>query len=171
MSISPCSCIYLNRLHSFEQLEAEFQEALRQQRAAAEEAKRRAERYDEEGDAYVARAKAMLPQLAMSVGSLRYYFDRLELSRTQHKMEDEFGRDYFTSTLRPKNGGRGVGAGGSAAGDGGVLSSQECEALVAKLMLKNQEKDLDGGGGGGGGGGDDEDEDDGDLDSYGEYRL
>ena len=30
MSISPCSCIYLNRLHSFEQLEAEFQEALRQ---------------------------------------------------------------------------------------------------------------------------------------------
>ena len=154
----------------FAQLEANFQEALRQQRGAAEEAKRRAERYDEEGDAYVARAKAMLPQLAMSVGSLRYYFDRLELSRTQHKMEDEFGRDYFTSTLNGSGngGGGGKGGGGSAAGDGSVLSSQECEALVAKLMLKNQEKDLEGGAGGGGGG---DDDDDGDLDSYGEYRL
>ena len=99
----------------------------------------------------------MLPQISMSEGCHRYYFDRLELSRTQRKMEEEFGRDYFSSTLKP---------GGGNAG-GGILSNQECEALVAKLMIKNQEAEMEGGGGGAN---DDDDDDDNDYDSYGDYQ-
>jgi hypothetical protein len=59
----------------------------------------KSERYQQEGEKYLARAFNLRPALPSRVAAHMYYKSRLELARTQHKMEEEFGRDYFTKTL------------------------------------------------------------------------
>ena len=83
-------------------MEVEFQIRLRQQRTTAERMIVQADNYDEEGQDNMKHANSMLPALSLSVRCHKYYFDRLELSRTQWKIEEEFGNEYFMNTLRKK---------------------------------------------------------------------
>ena len=51
------------------------------------------------GEGYAAAAVALRPQLRNTLAAHAYYRKRLELARTQRRMEAEFGRQYFTATL------------------------------------------------------------------------
>jgi hypothetical protein len=79
--------------------EAKFMAQLNEWHKEVDELKAKSERYQEEGEGYLARAFALRPALPSRVAAHMYYKSRLELARTQRKMEEEFGRDYFTKTL------------------------------------------------------------------------
>lgn len=56
----------------------------------------KADKYEEEGRGFMSRAAPLRPRLPSTLASHLYYKTRLDLARTQRRMENEFGRDFFT---------------------------------------------------------------------------
>lgn len=106
-------------------LEAALRARIAQTHAKAASLLRQAEAYEEEAEGYAGRAQALRPALPTCLSAHMYYHKRLGLARTQRKMEQEFGRDFFTATLNS------VASGSSKA----TLSKMQLAKLVDAMEL------------------------------------
>jgi len=91
-------------------LESEFKKQFQAWLKESDGIKATANRYEEEKRGFLAWAAPLRPRLPSTLASHLYYKTRLDLARTQRKMENEFGRDFFTETLNKVKGQHGQAA-------------------------------------------------------------